>query len=144
MPRFDNWASRLSEYLCANRNTRFGYGNGLDCGIFVADVVKVMTGVDPAAELRGKYASRKEAFAAIRSLCGRATMAAVAEYLAARCGCQEVPVAFAQRGDAVQIYTGARSQLGIIAMHGTEILIPGKDGIIALPREKAVRAWRIA
>jgi hypothetical protein len=144
MARREDWAERLSEYLSAHRAARFGYGAGLDCGVFAADVVAVLSGTDPAEDLRGSYSSRKTAFAAIRRLCGRASMEAAATTLAARYGFAETPVAFAQRGDVVQIDTGSKARLGIVAMHGTELLTPGKDGLLTLPRAKAVRAWRIA
>ena len=102
-----------------------------------------MTGVDVAAALRGRYRNRAEAFAAIRALCGRASMAAAADHLAGVYGIAEIAVPFAQRGDAVQLRHGRRSSLGIVAMHGTEILTPYADGILCLPLSHATRAWRI-
>jgi hypothetical protein len=102
-----------------------------------------MTGVDVGEPLRGKYRTRTEALAAIKALCGRASMDAVAAFLAARHGIPEVPVLCAQRGDAVVLRAGRRSSLGIVAMHGTEILTPYKDGILRLPLSHAVKAYRI-
>jgi hypothetical protein len=96
-----------------------------------------MTGVDVATPLRDKYKNRTEAFAAIKSLCGSPTMEAVAQYLAREHGIPEVLVLCAQRGDAVVLGSGRRSTLGIIAMHGTEILTPYKDGILRVPLTEA-------
>ena len=93
--------------------------------------------------LRGKYTNRTEAFAAIKALCGSPTMEAVAEYLARDHGIPEVPVLSAQRGDAVVLKKGRASTLGIIAMHGTEILTPFKDGILRVTLSLATRAYRI-
>jgi hypothetical protein len=132
MKRLHNWQSRLSEYLTANALTRFEYG-ALDCGLFVAGAIEAMTGVDVAESLRGKYTNRREAFAAIRSISGIATMEAIAVHIAEQYGVKEVPVSSAQRGDAVVLKKGRASTLGIIAMHGTEVLMPYKDGILRVP-----------
>jgi hypothetical protein len=104
-----------------------------------------MTGVDVALPLRDKYSNRLEAFAAIEALCGSPTMEAVAEYLAREHGIPEVPILSAQRGDAVVLKRGRRSTLGIVAMHGTEILTPYKDGILRVPLTQAqvTHAYRI-
>jgi hypothetical protein len=142
MKRLPDWQSRLSEYLTSCARTCFKYGT-LDCGLFVADAIQATTGVDVADPLRDKYRTRTEAFAAIKVLCGKASMEAVAAYLAARHGIQEVPVLCAQRGDAVVLGKGSRSALGIVAMHGTEILTPYKDGILRLPLSHALKAYRI-
>src|SRR5206468_3406892 len=98
----------------------------MDCGLFVAGAIEAMTGVDVAAELRG-YRNRTQAFDAIRKVCGRRRMDSIADHLAARFGIAEIPLAFAGRGDAVQFRTG---RLGIVAMHGTELLTPYKDGLL--------------
>jgi hypothetical protein len=49
----------------------------------------------------------------------------------------------AQRGDAVLLRKGRVSSLGIVAMHGTEILTPGARGIVRRPLSLATRAWRV-
>jgi hypothetical protein len=102
-----------------------------------------MTGVDVAEPLRGKYKTRTAAFAAIKAMCGHASMETAAAYLADRHGFPEVAVGLAQRGDAVVIRKGIRSSLGIVAMHGTEILTPYKDGILRLPLSHATHAYHI-
>jgi hypothetical protein len=138
LSRFPDWQSRLGAYLNTRAAMPFRYGS-MDCGLFVAGAIETMTGVDVAAELRG-YRNRTEAFTRIRNVCGRRNMAAIADHLAAQFSIPEVPVLCAQRGDAVQCRTG---RLGIVAMHGTEILTPYKDGLLRLPLVHAVRAWHI-
>ena len=140
--RRSNWQSALSAYLLGVYATPFRYG-ALDCGLFVAGAIEAMTGVDVAADLRGRYRNRTEAFAAIKALCGVATMPAAADCLADAYGIPEVPVLCAQRGDAVQLRRGRAASLGIVAMHGTEILSPFAQGILRLPLSHATRAWRI-
>lgn len=142
MTRFSDWQSRLSEYLTTCAQQRFRYGV-LDCGLFVSGAIEAMTGIDVADDLRGKYATRKEAFAAIQRLCGRPTMPAIADCLAERFGIAELPVAFAQRGDPVQLRRSRAASLGLVAMHGTEILTPYAAGLLRLPLSYAARAWHI-
>ena len=142
MTRLDNWQSRLSEYLVQCAHTPFRYGQ-LDCGLFVAESIEAMTGVDVALPLRDKYTNRTEAFAAIKALCGSPTMEAVAEYIAREHGIPEVPVLRAQRGDALVLKSGRRSTLGILAMHGTEILTPYEDGILRVTLSLATHAYHI-
>jgi hypothetical protein len=115
----------------------------MDCGLFVANAIEAMTAIDVAEPLRGTYSNRREALAAIKALCGRPTMEAVAEYLSSKHGIPEIPVRCAQRGDPVMLRRGRTSSLGIVAMHGTEILTPYKDGLLRLPLSQASRAWHI-
>jgi len=139
--RIDAWQSALSEYLLDAQGVHFLYGVQ-DCGLFVAGAIRAMTGVDVAEKLRG-YSDRREAFMRIAALCGFPTMEAAAVYLAGLYGIPEVPVLCAQRGDAVMLRSGRRSSLGIVAMHGTELLTPYRDGLLRLPLSHARRAWRI-
>jgi hypothetical protein len=142
LTRSSSWQSSLSQYLVACARQPFRYGV-MDCGLFIAGAISAMTGLDVAAPLRGTYTNRREAFAAIKALCGKPTMEAIAEYLANAHGIPEVPVLCAQRGDPVLLRHGRTSSLGVIAMHGTEILTPCKDGLFRLPLSHATRAWHI-
>jgi hypothetical protein len=142
LTRLPNWQSALSVYLVDIARRRFEYGR-LDCGLFVADAIQVMTGSDVAAQFRGCYKTRIEAFELIRRVSGRPTMEACAMHLAREYAVYEVSVLRAERGDPVMLRTGRRSSLGIVAMHGTEILTPCKHGILRLPLSLATRAWHI-
>jgi hypothetical protein len=142
MTRLWNWQTRLSEYIVANATRPFKYGM-LDCGLFLAGAIEAITGVDVAEGLRGRYRTRKKAFEAIKDMCGIATTEAIAAHLAEKYGAKEVPILYAQAGDAVVLRHGRRSSLGIVAMHGTEILTPYKDGILRLPLEHATKSYRI-
>jgi hypothetical protein len=141
MTRIESWPSALSDYLLRAERVRFRYGSQ-DCGLFVAGAIRAMTGVDVASTLRG-YTNREEAFKRIAALCGTPTMEAVASHLAEQYGVPEVPVLSAQRGDAVLLRSGRRSSLGIVAMHGTEILTPYRAGLLRLPLSHVRRAWHI-
>ena len=138
MKRLPNWQTLLSDYLLSVDLQPFKYGS-LDCGSFTAGAILAMTGVDPIAEIRGTYRTRKAAFAAIRSLSNASTMEGVADYLTERYGLAETPVLCAHRGDPVLIGHGAKSSMGIVAMHSGEILSPGEKGIYRLPIHTATR-----
>lgn len=142
MRRRSDWQSQLGAYLERVAHWRFAYGE-LDCGLFAANAIEAMTGVDIAVDLRGRYSSRPQAFAAIQTITGAATMIGVAEHFACKHGLGERPVLMSQRGDLVALRTGRRSSLGIVAMHGTEILAPYGRGILRLPISHATRSWQV-
>lgn len=141
LTRLEDWQSKLTDYLLNAERVPFRYGHQ-DCGLFVAGAIRAMTGIDVASTLRG-YTNRTEAFRRIAALCGQTTMEAVAGYIAAAHGIPEAPILLAQRGDAVMLRSGRRSSLGIVAMHGTEILTPYRSGLLRLPLSHAHRAWHI-
>lgn len=49
----------LQSYIARTRAARFVWGEN-DCALWAAGAVKACVGVDPAADLRGQYASRWE------------------------------------------------------------------------------------
>jgi len=139
--RLSDWQTRLSEYLVACAHQRFEYGV-LDCGLFVADAIAVMTGTDVARPLRGNYHSRAEAFHLMRALCGRAALDTLASNIASAYHLREIEPPFAGRGDAVVIGRGRGSRLGLVSLQG-ELLTPYEAGILRLPIVHATRAWEI-
>lgn len=142
MRRAPNWQSALSRYIVSRAHAPFRYGV-MDCGLFVADALAAMTGDDVAQELRGRYTTRREAFAHIERICGAPTMQAVAEYLAARNGLNEVPVTMAQRGDPLILRHGARSSLAIADLAPGYLLTPYRDGLLRLRIDLATRAYHL-
>jgi len=138
MQRIPQWQSKLSAYLLGCYGRPFQYGV-MDCGLLVAGAIEAMTGVDVAGELRG-YHNRTQAYESIRRVCGCKNMLLICDHIAAEFCCPAIPVAMAQRGDPLQLRSGS---LGLVAMHGTELLTPYKDGLLRLPLNQAVRAWRI-
>jgi hypothetical protein len=49
----------LADYLGAVRDRRWRPGE-FDCGVFMADWVKRLTGIDPIADVRGRYDSERQ------------------------------------------------------------------------------------
>lgn len=136
LTRFGNWQSRLSSFLAETAYRRFAYG-AWDCCLFPCDAIRVMTGVDPALELRGQYHSRRDAYRLIRSV------QEVAEKITSQLQMPEVPVLLARRGDVVRVQRPRDSSLGLVALNGREIIVCRREGLCRISLAHAVQAWRV-
>lgn len=133
--RLPQWEARLAEYLTAQRDAVFAWGR-VDCVLFAAGAVLAMTGIDPAAAARGRYATAIGA----RRLMTRMGWADLPAMLAAHFG--EIGPACAQRGDVV--FDGR--SLGVCAGRTACFLGDQEDyetGLIHLPLARWERAWRV-
>ncbi|MBS0427612.1 MAG: hypothetical protein JSR41_10040 [Proteobacteria bacterium] len=130
--RTRNWQAALSTFIAERRSTPFAWGSN-DCCLFAADAVHAMTGVDPAAELRG-YSSALDAARLVEARGGLARIAA---------GALGEPVApvFASVGDVVLIENEGRELLALC--NGTTALAPGELGLVVLGMDAAKAAWRV-
>jgi hypothetical protein len=147
MTRSKGWAERLfGEFVPACRVKPFAWGE-FDCCLFACDVINLLVGVDPAAEIRGTYHDLRGALTVIAGYGG---FERLVDTVTQRHGFQEIAVGLAQRGDlvlvkdeAIETCMGAgHPTLGIIASDG-RALIPNEVGLLAVPRKSAVKAWRI-
>ena len=102
MTRYPNWPARLEAFLARHQDAKFRYGTW-DCCLFVCDAIEVMTGVDPAADFRGRYHSRAEAPQAIRDRVGSPSVRRIADSVTAAHGMRAIPVLNASRGDLALI-----------------------------------------
>lgn len=134
--RRHDWPERLAEMVESRRHQPFAWG-AHDCCSFAADVTVALTGRDPLAEYRGRYATEAEAEALIG---GRGLALFVADVME-RAGAPEVPIMQAQRGDWAMVMLGNMPLVGIVL--GPHICAPGQDGLAFMPLRRAVRAWAI-
>ena len=134
--RFDDWPELLAAFLASRETMPFAWGTN-DCGLFACDAVLLMTGVDLADGVRGKYASEEDAAILIYDL------EEFAERVAATHGIPAIPVLRAQRGDVCLHISALGPTLGVVAMNGREILIPGPEGLKGIPLKACQKAWRI-
>jgi hypothetical protein len=142
MKRLEDWPEKLFSFLAERANTPFEWGKQ-DCCLFVCDATLMMTGIDLAADFRGSYSDALSAARAVKEYAG-AGVEALAEKMAAAHGIQEIPPAYAQRGDVVLFDTTEYGEtLGIVGMMGFEIVSTGICGLRYLPIAEALRAWRI-
>ena len=116
-----------------------------DCCLFVASGVQAITGVDLAADMRGKYDSQASAFALIQSLSGGSTVADMLAYVADGNALTEWPKPlFARRGDLVTIPNEEGELVaGIVSDNGKDVLSMGTDGVTNLSIQKVTRAWKV-
>jgi len=131
--RLRDWPERLAALFVARAAQPFAWGH-FDCCLFAADAVLAVTGHDPAADLRGTYATAAEAARVLERFGG------VAGVAIARAG-QVVPVALAQPGDVgLSHFDAERPTLAVWG--GSAWHAAGSVGIVPVPSETVVRAWR--
>ena len=146
LQRKPDWPTKLIEELGRAETKRFVWGKN-DCCLLLCDCILAMTGVDIAVpEFRGKYKTKKKAYALIKKVGGDRGVEGVAEVIFARYGVTEVPVAYAQRGDCVlaevEIPGGEQGPaLGIVV--GRHSAFMSGEGLIYIPIDQCSRAWRV-
>lgn len=129
-----DWHGRLTAFLAEAARGAFRPGR-LDCALFAAGAVEAVTGRDPAADFRGRYATLNEGYAALRSA-GHADHVALAASLF-----EEVAVAMAWPGDLAEVETPEGPALGVV--QGQCLYVMGHGGMGLLPLAAARRAFRV-
>lgn len=140
--RHQDWESRLDRYLTAQRAAEFCYGQ-LDCALFAAGAVAAMTGVDPAENLRGRYATLREGLELLTTVLGDTSLP---EALSGHFGFEEFQnVKFAGRGDIALVRDPATDDelLGIVDLSGARVALVARTGLQFAPVAAIVRAWRV-
>lgn len=131
--RLRDWPDRLAALFAARAAEPFAWGRH-DCCLFAADAVLAVTGHDPAADLRGAYTTAAGAARVLEPFGG------VAGVAIARAG-RVVPVALAQPGDVgLSHQDPARPTLAVWG--GGAWHAAGAVGVVVVPTETVVRAWR--
>ena len=134
MTRAANWPALLAAFIEERRGWDFEWGQH-DCCMFAADWVMEATGVDPALHFRGTYSSARTAATALRIHGGLAEIVAAAGFVR-----WQTP-SMAQRGDVALVNNGGRELLAVV--DGARVVAPGTVGIVFLPLDHAVAAWRV-
>lgn len=140
--RLPDWEERLGLFIAENRDRAFAWG-AFDCILMACAAVEAMTGVDPAAEYRGRYDDAKGAALALREL-GKGTLVKTIDAVfPAR------PLGKAQRGDIVMFRGSAGICMGAFGLFvGEEALAdavttPQREGLVSIPRALFERAWAV-
>lgn len=135
MKRRENWRVPFFEAIEAHRPHRFAWGTH-DCAILTADAIAAITGVDLAAELRGRYSTREEADELLKAYGYGSTVAILAPRF------DEIPPALAIVGDVAIVPT--RWGPATAPVVGSEIVVFSPGGPMGLASiAEAVRAFRI-
>jgi hypothetical protein len=125
------WRGRLASSIQERRRKPFEWGVN-DCGLFAADCVLAMTGVDLAEKLRGKYRTEEGAAKALRRI-GLGSHVQLAEE-----NFREIPPMEATLGDIAII---EKDSLGIV--NGETVAVYSKKGIGFVPMSRILRAFRV-
>jgi hypothetical protein len=120
----------------ARRPFRWG---ACDCSLIIADWWRLNHGVDPAAHLRGTYASEAECDALLSREGGR--LALVAK-LAGSVGA--VPTDDPQPGDFGVVAGGTLTDMPAIMAPDGKWAVKSVRGLIAFVPERVVAAWSIS
>jgi hypothetical protein len=150
-----HWQTRaFHNFLKVRAHVPFGWGQQ-DCALFAADGIEACTGIDIAADFRGKYSDEASALAAIKTICGGSTVEDAAAYCAAKHGLPEwqYPL-MAQRGDLVVLNDpdsdapAPRIIAGLVHLSGRHIVAAGEKGLkrILIHEGNAtpiLRAWHV-
>lgn len=146
LKRVQHWATRAYHSFLVDRARRpFAWGVH-DCALFAADGIEVITGMDIAADFRGKYSDEAGAMEAIKAISGGETIADAAAWCAAKHGLAELKhPRCAQRGDLV-IYRDAKTEQlvsGLVHLNGRHIVAAGPAGLLRIPITEVLRAWHV-
>ena len=143
MIRKPEWQELLHSFLVANVKQPFAWGTW-DCALFSANAIQSFTGVDLAADFRGKYTDEAGAMATIKTVTGGITVEDAAVYAAKQHGLVEWKTAlFAQRGDLV-LYQGSEGlAAGIVHFNGIHCLFVTPTGLHKIPLRQCKRAWKV-
>ena len=139
MTRHDNWPKLLASFIEERRAAPFAWGLN-DCCLFASDWVELCTGVDPAAELRGKYST---ALGAARILKQHGGVRGIMRNIAEPLGIKRIDGGLDQRGDLAIADTGNGESIGICI--GSHAAFVGASGLLFAPFDfkKAAHCWRV-
>lgn len=145
LTRNEHWATRgLHDFLLSRKDTPFTWGEN-DCCMFAADAIQATTGIDIAADFRGRYNDADSALAAIESVTGGKSVEDAAAYCASKHGLIELhePL-MAQRGDLVLVDDPTQGTIaGIVHLNGRHVAVVGERGLKARSIRHIKRAWRV-
>lgn len=130
--RLPDWQLRLAALVEDRLHAPFEWGLR-DCCLWAADCVQAVTGVDPAQDIRGQYASRESASAVFRRLRG------LERACAGRLGAWVLP-ALAQPGDVGM--TQEAEGPALVVHVGSCWMAQSARGLVPVRDAAVLRAWR--
>jgi len=139
--RSENWPELMS--LAVSHALTRPFVPGADaCIFYIADIIGAYTGVDLAADFRGKIESEKDMLRLVKSH-ERGMFGLVSDTMA-KYGVPEIEVGYAQRGDLLLVESDGRNPMlamGLRVIGG--VLTVGAKGCHIVPLGRALAAWKI-
>ena len=131
--RIEGWEQRFHAKFTEAQGREFQWGKH-DCVLFAADIVEALTGIDHAAEFRGRYRTPRGALRIVGNL-----ETFPDQYF------KRIPVTRAQRGDLVFVdgdnpFGGS---LGVVAPGGVQIATAGENGLDLVSIRRGSAAWKV-
>ena len=144
LTRTPHWDTReFHDWLLGNAETPYRYGT-FDCCLMPADAIRSFTGVDLAADVRGRYTDVPSSLAVIAEVCGGNSTEDAVAWCAVKHELKEWPgPLFAQRGDLVLLEDAGRLIGGVVHLNGRHCVAAGVTGLKVLPLGAIRRAWKI-
>jgi len=143
LQRLEDWPERLHALVEQRLQVPFRWGSN-DCVMFAADAVQALTGVDLAGRLRGQYDDEPSARKIGLAYAGADEEGSIAQCLSdiatLNLGDLVLP-SLARRGDVVLIEHDAGQSLAVCL--GPHAAAPGRRGLMMLPPEHWLTAWRV-
>jgi hypothetical protein len=153
MKRLPHWERLLAAHFAKAATQRFAWGT-FDCALAVCDGINAITGLDPGAPYRGKYATEKDAMAL---LVGPGNPNGdLGTFAAAVCQAAGFPEwldkdgktprpTFGRRGDVALVNNGGPTPaLGTVDLTGRFAWCAAERGFGRVPMHRWLRVWRIA
>lgn len=134
MQRLPDYVSRLFDLIAIKENAAFDYGKN-DCTLFGADVVLAQTGIDLAANYRGKYRTRTGGYRILKREGYVSHVNILEKHF------EEIPVALAQIGDlgVVETETG----ISIVVILGRIAAGLSESGLVRFDVFECKRAFKL-
>jgi hypothetical protein len=129
-------AGLLTDYLRSAAGRSFAYGQ-FDCGLFLADWIALVRGIDPAADLRGRYRRLDE----VPGIGGRRGLLGILTGLARR---QRLAATRRPKpGDVALISIAGAAPVGAIRGERGWFVLAEGGGISCAPAARLVKAWAL-
>lgn len=135
MQKSAGWENRLSLYLGEAARKPFVEGHH-DCALFAAGAVLAMTGVDLAADWRGRYNTTRGGLRVLRRAGYADHVALASAHFAER-----PAILSAVPGDLAAVETTDGQALGVV--QGEMIYILRREGLGLVPLTLATRVWEV-
>lgn len=128
-----DWHARLIALIEKRTAAPFAWGSN-DCCLWPADAVLAMTGRDPAAAYRGRYATQRGAAVLLKRLGGLTSVGAL-------CG-SEIPPLCAQVGDVGLVSSNGERDAGAVCIGDLWVAVV-KNGLGYVEFMCVRKAWRV-
>ena len=132
------WPKILNQWQSDSQDIKFEWGKH-DCCLATCSGIEKITGVDPAKEFRGTYATEDGAREIIKANGGSVDSLSSGVFKAF--GMFEIMPLVAGRGDPVLFEFDGRQTLGLC--YGIKSLVVSEKGGLLIDTDKGIKAWRL-